>query len=159
MTYSTSTGAPSQQAMPEVSTAFVNDNGIITEPWHRLLIGLWQKWGGGLSSAVSTAYLAITANGGLNILASRDNSFIGKLAVQPTKGQPETVVAIVGSPFEYTVPQLGTLLVESGLVEVSRSGTFYTAGLAGGCFTLDPLDVVRITWYSAAPKAVFFPLL
>lgn len=85
------------------------------------------------------------------------------LALFPTEvppnnqAQAETAATAGGSPFVYTAPANGTLLVTGGTVsqiEIARSGTYYTVGTT--IIPLARLDKVRVTW-SGAPTLVFFP--
>lgn len=64
------------------------------------------------------------------------------------------------SPYTYTAPVKGFMLVTGGtvsLIEFSRDGvTFYDTGQISGSFTLNAADQLRIT-YSGPPTLVWVP--
>ena len=62
-----------------------------------------------------------------------------------------------GSPYTWTAPSAGMLIVSGGtvsLVEVGRGAAFYVAGLVGGLIPVSAGDKVRMT-YVVAPTATF----
>lgn len=64
-------------------------------------------------------------------------------------------VAPSGSPYTWTAPSAGMLIVSGGtvsLVEVGRGAAFYVAGLVGGLIPVSAGDKVRMTY---APTATF----
>lgn len=77
-----------------------------------------------------------------------------------TPTQNLSAVTVGNSPFSFTAPAGGTLIVNGGSVskaEYSRDGlTFYTTGQTNGMFPLSQGDVLRIT-YSGAPTLTFVP--
>ena len=76
---------------------------------------------------------------------------------QPPSG--ETSITITASPFTYTAPRKGYVIVSGGMVgslQVSRSGTFYNMGTIAGMFPVAANDQIKVT-YSVAPTMVFFP--
>jgi hypothetical protein len=78
-------------------------------------------------------------------------------------GQPpasETVVTPTASPFIYSAPRGGFVIVQSGTVgsiQFSRSGAFYATGETAGVFPVGQNDQLKIT-YSGVPKVTFVPL-
>ena len=71
----------------------------------------------------------------------------------------ESAVTPTGSPFTYTAPQAGQLIVSGGTVSAitySRSGTFYATGQTAGMFSLSARDQLQIT-YSSAPTLTWAP--
>ena len=69
----------------------------------------------------------------------------------------ETTLKVGGSPFSYTAPSRGYVLLKGGTVsavQVMRSVTTLT-GLTAGIFPLSQGDVLVVT-YSALPTMVFF---
>ena len=61
------------------------------------------------------------------------------------------------SPYTWTAPSDGVLIVSGGtvsLVEVGRGAAFYAAGLVGGLIPVSAGDKVRMT-YVVAPAATF----
>jgi len=77
-----------------------------------------------------------------------------------TGTQAEASVPVTASPFLYTAPVNGTLLVNGGpvtLIEYSHNGSpFYPLGQVGGQIQVFQFDEVRIT-YLNAPSLTFFP--
>lgn len=64
------------------------------------------------------------------------------------------------SPYTYSAPVRGSLIVNGGTVTVvafSRDGvTFYTTGAIAGMFLLNAADQLKIT-YAVAPTLTFVP--
>lgn len=76
---------------------------------------------------------------------------------QPPSG--ETAITVSGSPFTYTAPRKGYVIVSGGTVsgiQVSRSGTFYSTGMTAGTFSVAANDQLKVT-YTGVPTMVFFP--
>lgn len=75
-----------------------------------------------------------------------------------SRAQPVTVIAVGGSPFTYTAPFDGTVIVNGGTVsavQVSRDGTnFFTTSV--GSIPLSQGDMLKTT-YSGTPNMTFFP--
>lgn len=79
------------------------------------------------------------------------------------KGLPPALplpVTLGASPFIYTAPQRGFLIITGGTVSAvaySRDGvTFFATGQTAGMFPLSASDVLRIT-YSVVPTVTFIP--
>lgn len=79
------------------------------------------------------------------------------------KGLPpssELVVTVTASPWTYTAPSKGFVIVTGGtvsLIQFSRTvGTFYPTGQTSGTFPVSQNDRIQIT-YSAAPAVTFVP--
>ena len=72
----------------------------------------------------------------------------------------ETPITLTGSPFTFTAPVRGFVIVQGGtvsLVEFSRDGTtFYNYGTTAGPFPLSAADRLRIT-YTVLPTMIFVP--
>lgn len=72
----------------------------------------------------------------------------------------ELPVTPTGSPFTYSAPNGGSMIVSGGtvsLIEFSRDGsTFYDVGQTSGMFSLSAADLLRVT-YAVAPDMVFVP--
>ena len=82
----------------------------------------------------------------------------GQLGTVSTLGVP-VVISVGASPFTYTAPKAGAVLVNGGtpsLVEYARGGTFNTIGALGGTFPVWPGDQIRIT-YVLAPTMTLVP--
>jgi hypothetical protein len=72
----------------------------------------------------------------------------------------EAPVTPTGSPFSYSAPRRGSLIVSGGTVSqirFSRDGsTFYNVGATAGMFALSAADRLEVT-YSAPPTLTFVP--
>ena len=71
----------------------------------------------------------------------------------------EASVTPTGSPYTYTAPRKGFLIVSGGTVSAiafARLGPFYGTGQTAGTFTLALNDKLKIT-YSGAPTLTFVP--
>lgn len=82
---------------------------------------------------------------------------------QNEKGTPpssETVLTVGASPYTYTAPAKGFVILSGGTVSgvtFSRTkGTTYTAGQTSGMFPLAQNDVLVVT-YSVKPSMVWVP--
>ena len=83
-----------------------------------------------------------------------------ELGTPPGPETPITGAALTASPFSYTAPQKGFMLVSGGTVTsimFSRTpGVFYATGETAGQFTLAQNDVLKIT-YTVKPTVTFVP--
>lgn len=72
----------------------------------------------------------------------------------------EAAVTPTGSPYTYSAPRGGSMIVSGGtvsMIEFSRDGsTFYDVGQTAGMFALSAADQLRVT-YAVAPDMVFVP--
>jgi hypothetical protein len=72
----------------------------------------------------------------------------------------ESSVTLTGSPFTYSAPVKGSVIVNGGTVSqirFSRDGsTFYNVGATNGMFPLNAADRLEVT-YSVAPVVTFVP--
>lgn len=72
----------------------------------------------------------------------------------------EVPVTVGASPFSYSAPVKGSVIVNGGTVSAiafSRDGTtFYTTGQTAGMFTLNAQDRLRVT-YTVLPTMTFVP--
>lgn len=72
----------------------------------------------------------------------------------------EVPVTVGASPFTYSAPVKGTVIVSGGTVSAiafSRDGTtFYAIGQTAGMFTLNAQDRLRVT-HTGAPTMTFVP--
>jgi hypothetical protein len=75
-------------------------------------------------------------------------------------GTGQKVAAVAGaSPFSYTAPSNGRLIVQGGAVsavELNTSGARYNTGVTAGIFPLAAGDEIIVT-YTAAPNMTFIP--
>ena len=71
---------------------------------------------------------------------------------------PEFPVPLTGSPFSYTAPRAGMIIVSGGTVSAisfTRTAT-YSLGVTAGMFDLNRDDILTIT-YTGAPTVTFVP--
>lgn len=83
---------------------------------------------------------------------------IGELLAMVAPTSAAVAVSPGGSPYTWTAPATGMLILSGGtvsLVEVGRGAVFYAAGLIGGLIPVSAGDKVRMT-YVVAPTATFF---
>lgn len=73
---------------------------------------------------------------------------------------PQSVIVLQASPFTYTTPNGGSVLVSGGTVtqiKLSRDGAnFYVTGQTSGVIPVSQGDQLVVS-YSAPPTMVFFP--
>lgn len=85
---------------------------------------------------------------------------IGEKAHVTTTAPATAENVVVGaSPFSYTAPRQGMLLMSGGtvsLIQYGRGGTMFTMGVLAGPVGVMAGDVVRIT-YAVAPTLTFLP--
>ena len=77
----------------------------------------------------------------------------------PALAQPSAAIAPTGSPFSYTAPFNGSVIVTSGTVShiaIKRQGVTIDTGLTVGPFALSQADQLIVT-YSGAPTMTFLP--
>lgn len=95
-----------------------------------------------------------------NKITSRDWYFFWAGLWRGLAPELETPVTLTGSPFTYTAPRRGSLIVSGGTVSqirFSRDGTtFYNVGATAGMFALSAADRLEVT-YSVAPTLTFVP--
>lgn len=73
--------------------------------------------------------------------------------------QPVASITVTASPFTYTVPANGTVVVNGGIVSaiaISRQGTSVTTGLIDAVLPVSRLDQVTVT-YTGLPTMTFLP--
>jgi hypothetical protein len=91
-----------------------------------------------------------------------NNSYWYRYFQDSDTGRPPTaefVLTVPASPFIYTAPRKGFLIVQGGTVSAiafSRSGTFYTTGQTTGTFPVGQGDQLKVT-YSGKPNVIFVP--
>lgn len=138
-------------------------NGQISGWFYRFLLSLWFRTGKDFIANVNAAYLQQAATGAgtpIEVRKAADGSLIGVIYIANTPGGAPIPQAPVVSPFQFTAPKDGTLVVESGKVELSRDGggTWFQTSLAGGALPVLIQDQVRVTWFNAIPLITFFPI-
>lgn len=117
-----STASNSTNPFPNLTVPFVQDGGLISPLWARLLGLIWIKAGG-------------------------------------TGAAPLETITVGASPFSYTAPQAGTVVVAGGTVSaltITR-GTAVSLGVVSGAVPVRQGDIVTVT-YTGAPTMTFFPL-
>lgn len=142
-------------------------NGSLSVVLYRFLLSLWFRQGKNFIANVNSAYLQQSPTGAgapLEVRKSSDGSLIGIVPVVNIPGEPAVTVPVVGvSPFLWSAPKDGTLVVESGKVEIRRPGgtlgaTFWQVSLVGGAVPMLSTDEIRVTWYNAPPLLTFLPI-
>lgn len=76
----------------------------------------------------------------------------------PTNPLPESAITVTASPFTYTLPSNGYVVINGGTVSainVKRINSYVT-GLTGGVIALSRGDSVVVT-YTVAPTMTFMP--
>lgn len=71
---------------------------------------------------------------------------------------PVSGVTPGASPYTYTAPNDGNIIVQGGtvtVIELGRNGTFATTGLTAGVVPMKRGDQLRVT-YAVAPTMTFF---
>lgn len=156
----TSASAP-QTVIPRFDTEFVDENRRIRQPWHRLLVDLYKKLGSSQANTPASVYFQLLANGQIQIFSSGTNASLGFLVFTGQIGKIPVPQPVGISPFTFSPTVAGTLMVENGMVEISRSGgggIYYKVSQVGGAIPMLSNDTVRVTWFGAtAPKVTFFP--
>jgi len=69
-------------------------------------------------------------------------------------------VTVSASPFTFTAPADGNVVISGGtisVIEYGRGNTFYGAGFVGGPVYIANGDKIRLT-YLTAPTITFFPM-
>jgi hypothetical protein len=72
----------------------------------------------------------------------------------------ETSITVTASPFKYTAPMGGSVIIEGGTVSqvtYTRSTTAYVTGQTSGMFPVGAGDILIVT-YSGTPTMTFAPL-
>lgn len=149
-------GSIGKQPLPGIDIPMVTSEGRVTEPWHRLFQTLWQKTGASITTTQNFLFLQRTGSGVDVSSAADPNGSEGQLVFSGAPGAPEQVLSPGSSPFIYTAATAGTLLVDSGEVEIRRaSGSWYAVSLSGGAVPLRAQDSARISWQGPAPIVVW----
>lgn len=164
----TQAGSGNVQGFPIFAGAKpLNPDGTISSWLLRFLLSLWFRQGKNFIANVNAAYIQqapVGAGAPLEVHKSSDGSLIGVIPVVNIPGQPAQAVVISGgSPFLWPAPKDGTLVVESGKVELRRPGgalgaTFWQVSLVGGAVPVLSSDEIRVTWYNAPPLLTFLPI-
>lgn len=84
---------------------------------------------------------------------------IGEKAEYATPRMAARAVTPTGSPFTYTAPSSGLVILSGGtvsLVEYGRDASFYALGVVAGPVNVARGDAVRLT-YLVAPTITFVP--
>lgn len=147
---------------PDADSRMVTEDGSITEPWHRLLSGMWKRLGGSFLQDGNAAFIeqtSIDAGAPLTVKSAVTGQPIGGLVITTGTGGPAQPQVLGASPFIFTAATSGVLVVFGAQVELSRNGiTFYPVGLTGGSPLVLVGDKIRVTWFTAqAPTVTFFP--
>ena len=147
----------SLQPQLKLDAPFVDASGRMTPPWNRLLLYLWQQVGAGNIPQASSLQLSFANSPNVDIV-NNQGQIIGSVQVENTPGTPEEILNVgTSNVFVYTATVSGTLVVNMGRLELSRSGPFYVVGVMGGAVRLLPNDKARISWAGSPAEAIWFP--
>lgn len=83
------------------------------------------------------------------------DELLSRMVAAPIPG----AIVVGASPYTYTSPQNGVVVVSGGtvsLVQLGRAGTFLATGLLTGVIPVSAGDQVKIT-YTLAPTVTFLP--
>src|ERR1700761_154129 len=95
-----SSGSPPQISMPLLSTPLVDAaSGVVTPPWHRVLIELFKRLGGSQANTPSGVYFQLNAGGQIVVYSVATNAIIGVLSLTGGVAPPvEPIVLVPPSP-------------------------------------------------------------
>lgn len=150
------------QPIFRLDARITNPDGTPSVPFYRMLTNMWnaiglngQPWTqvGNVSVANPNSLVVNDVNG--ETVATIPIPVQTGLTPEPAEPQsPNT------SPFEFTAPVIGTLVVFAGAVEISRDAgaTFYMVTLTGGAIPMLPDDQVKVSWDSSTkPTIIWLP--
>lgn len=148
--------------IPNPFVPMVNADGTPQQVWFRFLNNLWNKLGKGFSTNGDAVFLASASGGGLPVTMydAVTGQVLGQVETTPVNPGPAEPQVLVVSPFEYVAVKVGTLIVFSGEVEISRDSglTWYKVGLSGGALPLLVTDLARVSWFGpVVPEVTFLP--
>jgi len=152
--------AATQQPFPRLDTPFVESNGLLSIPWYKLLVALWQNGGGGNVPTAQAVYFLINGSGGVDVFDSLNNTYIGTIFLVGQAGQPAVAEAPGASPYLFAALTSGHLAISGAKIELSRDAgaTWFPVSLTGAAVPVLNGDAVRATWYgSTAPTVTWFP--
>lgn len=145
------------QGFPKPEAPAIASDGTFTFVWYRFLSNLWQQLGRS-NIPIGQMVLLQQITQGLQALTASTGAVLGKLLTSFSVGGVPEPLALVNSPWTFSAPGPGTLLVSSGACAIGRGGTFYPAGLTGGVLPLMLGDSVQVTWYGhVPPTATWLP--
>jgi hypothetical protein len=151
------------QPIPRLNEPLVDPpTGILTPPWYRLLITLWNRTGCNSGSNVDTQSAVYFSWDGalLTFYSVATNLFLGTVGTTVVVPGPPVPQSLSSSPFIYKATDPGALITSSGKIELSRNsgGTYYLVSLQGGSCPVQSGDWVRVSWTQSAPaNCTFFP--
>lgn len=146
--------------IPKMDTPFTNPDGTVSWAWYRTFIAMWQRVGGASvpnPSAVAVSQASSGALQGTNVATGQTIPIVSQGPLLP--GQPAQPLAPSASPFIFVASDAGTLITDSGKVEISRDSgvTWYQVSLVGCATPMLPKDQVRVTWFNEVPTITFLP--
>ena len=164
--------------MPNLASVVVDEDGLLTTAWYRFFLQIWMRTGGGSTPLGSIPYILIDPNtGAVEVIDPISGAVLATLVtlaeIQPLLDvEPQLLVLagasapaaavpqVVGaSPWTFTSLASGTLVVESGQVELGRNGAFVVCGMTGAAVPVLKGDQVRVTYYQSAPVVTLLPLV
>lgn len=86
-----------QQGFPQLNTPIADQNGIVTQPWYRLLISLWNRTGQGSGTITGNGYGVIQEEG-VNLPQQNTMNFIGAgITASDDAGNARTNITLDGT--------------------------------------------------------------
>lgn len=82
----------------------------------------------------------------------------GELLCLLSSAPPQVAITVGASPFTYTAPNPGRVVIQGGtvsLIELGRNGAFVTTGIIVGVIPVSRDDQIRVT-YTVLPTLTFF---
>lgn len=164
MTGSDPTLHQSYLAFPKLTTPVVNENQQLNPAWHRFLLGIYTRLGGSTLAAPNATYISqapVSAGAPLGVYDAVTGSLIGVISLQNTGGGPVIHEAPAISPLVVVALTDGTLVADSGKLEVSRDSgvSWLQVSLVGGALSMLKNDQARISWTKGLPLVSFLPIL
>lgn len=144
--------------IPAPNTPFLDKSGQVSLIWRRFLTALLNRTGG--TNAEGNALLNGNANEQFAVqTAASPTSAVPLAQYRSQAGQAPSAVAVTGSPFTFTAPANGFLVVSGGTVsnvEFQRGGVQATIGSPPEIISMRFNDQVIVA-YSSSPGVIWFP--
>lgn len=147
-------GSSNVITIPRLDNPFVDEQRVLSPPWHRFLIDLWRRTGSSSAVIGKVAYLLELLDGSVGVFDAQSNTKLGTLLFASAKGGLPVAQVLGASPFVFVAPAVGSLAISSGAIEIERQGFRTSVGVTGGSLRLLPQDIAHVTWYGATPPTI-----
>lgn len=143
---------------PSTGFPFVDKTGRLTQQARQFFVAIYNRAGGSTTSATANE----TGNSSVAFSVARATTPAQAVPLEQYRsqaGQAPSSVAIGASPWTYTAPGNGSLIISGGTVseiEIQRGGVAIVTGLTSGMFPLKANDGV-IVLFSSVPQATWLP--